>query len=148
MVTRKQLLRIIDQAKIKNAIHQAELRTSGEICVSVAPLFWGNVQKAAEKAFVRMGMTKTKDRNSVLFFVVPSRRKFAVLGDSGIHEKVGQDFWEQIAKVVSERFREGNFTDGLVAGIDAVGEQLAAHFPYDASQDRDELSNEIDFGEV
>lgn len=147
-MTRKQLLRIIDQAKIKNAIHQAELRTSGEICVSVAPLFWGNVQKAAEKAFVRMGMTKTKDRNSVLFFVVPSRRKFAVLGDSGIHEKVGQDFWEQIAKVVSERFREGNFTDGLVAGIDAVGEQLAAHFPYDASQDRDELSNEIDFGEV
>lgn len=147
MVTRKQLLRIIDQAKIKEAIRKAEIQTSGEICVSVAPLFWGNVQKAAEKAFVRMGMTRTKDRNSVLFFVVPSRRKFAVLGDSGIHEKVGQDFWNQIANAVSERFREGNFTAGLVAGIDAVGEQLAAHFPHDASVDRDELSNEIDFGE-
>ena len=147
MVSRRKLLRIIDQASIRKAIRRAEQRTSGEMCVSVAPAFWGNVQKAAEKTFVRMGMTSTKDRNAVLFFVVPSRRKFAVLGDSGIHEKVGQEFWEHIAEVMSERFRQGDFTDGLVAGIDEVGEQLAVHFPYQASQDRDELSNEIDFGE-
>jgi uncharacterized membrane protein len=147
MVSRRKLLRIIDQASIQKAIRRAEQRTSGEICVSVAPVFWGNVQKAAEKTFVRMGMTATKDRNAVLFFVVPSRRKFAVVGDSGIHEKVGQGFWEHIAEVMSERFRQSDFTDGIVAGIDEVGEQLAVHFPYQASQDRDELSNEIDFGE-
>jgi uncharacterized membrane protein len=140
------MLRIIDQAKVKEAIHIAEKRTSGEICVSVAPLFWGNVQKAAEKAFVRMGMTATKDRNAVLFFVVPARRKFAVLGDSGIHERVGQEFWDHIAGVLSERFHEGDFTEGLVAGIKEVGDQLAGHFPYSASDDRNELSNEIDFG--
>ena len=85
VMTRKKLLRAVDRERVKKAIESAEHRTSGEICVSVAPLFWGNVEKAADKAFARLGMTGTKDRNGVLFFVVPSRRKFVVLGDRGIH---------------------------------------------------------------
>ena len=144
-MTRRQLLKAIDQELVKKAIESAERRTSGEICVSVAPLFWGNVRRAAEKAFVRLGMTQTVQRNGVLFFVVPSRRKFVVLGDQGIHEKVGQDFWNHIALVLSEKFHDGDFTGGLVAGIHAVGEQLAAHFPHEVERDRNELSNEIDF---
>lgn len=146
VMTRRKLLQIIDQAKVKEAIQRAEHRTSGEICVSVAPLFWGNIEKAADKAFARLGMTNTKQRNGVLFFVIPSRRKFVVLGDQGIHEKVGQEFWDGVAAVLSERFREGDFTGGLVRGIEEVGEQLATHFPYDAATDRDELPDEIDFG--
>src|SRR5207248_5018067 len=112
VVTRKKLLRIIDQDRIKDAIQRAEHRTSGEICVSVAPLFWGNIEKAADRAFDRMGMTRTSERNGVLFFVVPARRKFVVLGDRGIHERVGQEFWDRIAGMISEKFRQGDFTDG------------------------------------
>ena len=147
VMTRKQLLRIIDQERIQGAIESAERRTSGEICVSVAPLFWGSIEKAADKAFTRIGMSRTKERNGVLFFVVPARRKFVVLGDQGIHERVGQEFWNSVAAAVSEKFREGDFTAGLVKGIEQVGEQLAAHFPYDRATDKDELSNEVDFGE-
>jgi uncharacterized membrane protein len=147
VMTRKQLLRTIDQDLVKNAIQRAESLTSGEISVSVAPLFWGNVRKAAEKAFARLGVGQTKLRNGVLFFVVPSRRTFVVLGDQGIHEKVGQDFWNRIATVLAEKFHDGDFTGGLVAGIDTVGGQLAAHFPHEGAQDRNELSNEIDFPE-
>ncbi len=145
-MTRKKLLQIIDRDKVKHAIEAAEHRTSGEICVSVAPLFWGSIEKAADKAFARLGMTRTKDRNGVLFFVVPARRKFVVLGDLGIHERVGQEFWNSVAAAVSERFREGDFTGGLVHGIDKVGEQLAAHFPYDPSADKNELPDDVDFG--
>ena len=146
-MTRGKLLQIIDRTKVQSAIESAERRTSGEICVSVAPLFWGSIEKAADKAFVRLGMTATKDRNGVLFFVVPARRKFVVLGDRAIHERVGQEFWDGVAAAVSEKFREGDFTGGLVKGIEKVGEQLAAHFPYDRATDKNELSNEVDFGE-
>src|SRR5207244_11009446 len=117
---RKKLIQRIDRERIKEAIERAEHRTSGEIRVSVAPFFWGHVHKAAEKAFDRLGMTRTKDRNSVLFFVVPARRKFVVLGDSAIHERVGQEFWHRIVAVVTEKFRTGNFTDGLIRGIEEV----------------------------
>src|SRR5262252_723341 len=108
VMTRKRLLQIVDRDKIKGAIEAAERRTSGEICVSVAPLFWGNIEKAADKAFVRLGMTRTEHRNGVLFFVVPARRKFVVLGDRGIHERVGQEFWDNVVSVVSQKFREGD----------------------------------------
>jgi len=146
VMTRKKLIRTIDRGKIKDAIQKAEHRTSGEIRVSVAPFFWGNVHKAAEKAFDRLGMTRTKDRNSVLFFVVPARRKFVVLGDSAIHERVGQEFWHRIVAVVTEKFRTGNFTDGLIRWIEEVGEQLSTHFPYNAAADVDELPDDVDFG--
>jgi uncharacterized membrane protein len=146
VMTRRQLLRAIDSERVKAAIQQAEHETSGEVVVSVAPYFWGNVEKAARRAFVRLGVTHTRMRNGVLFFIVPSRRSFVVLGDQGIHEKVGQEFWEGVRSRVAEHFRAGNFTQGLVDGIGEVGGQLMRHFPYDKTTDANELSDEIDFG--
>ena len=145
VMSHRKMLRLIDSDRVKTAIQKAERRTSGEICVSVSRLFWGNVEKAADRAFSRLGMTRTKDRNGVLFFVVPSRRRFVVLGDEGIHAKVGQDFWQRVANRVSEHFRDGDFTTGLLKGIEEVGEQLAAHFPYDSRADVDELTDDVDF---
>lgn len=146
--SRRKLMRTIDVERIKAAIAAAERAACGEIRVSVARFFWGSVRRAAERAFVRLGMTRTKDRNGVLFFIVPSRKKFVVLGDEGIHAKVGQEFWEGVARLMSERFREGEFTEGLVAAIEEAGRQLAAHFPYDASVDVNELSDDVDFGDA
>lgn len=145
-LSRRQFLRNIDLPRVEEALRAAERRTSGEIRVSLAPLFWGNVQRAAENAFERLGMTATRERNGVLLFVVPSRRRFAVLGDAGIHAKVGQDFWERVARVLGEHFRTGDFTGGLVAGIHEIGEQLATHFPYQGELDVNELPDEIDLG--
>jgi uncharacterized membrane protein len=94
-----------------------------------------------------MGMDRTAERNGVLLFVVPSRRTFVVLGDEGIHAKVGQEFWDSVAAAMSARFKEGDFTGGLVLGITEVGRQLAEHFPYQGAQDRNELPDAVDFGE-
>jgi len=142
---RRKLLKTIDQGRVVAAIREAERRTSGEVRVSVSPFFWGSVRRVAERAFERMGMTATKERNGILFFIVPARRRFTVLGDEGIHARVGQDFWEALAVVLSEHFRKGEFTEGLVRAIEGAGEKLAEHFPYDAASDVNELSDQIDF---
>ncbi len=145
-LSRRRLVDRIDVAKVTEAIRRAETETSGEIRVSVSRLFWGNVYRAAGRAFDRLGMQGTRDRNGVLIFVVPSRRRFVVLGDRGIHEKVGQIFWESVTHAISERFRTGDFTEGLVQGIDMVAVQLRGHFPYDAATDTNELPDEVDLG--
>ena len=142
---RRKLVKRIDSDKITAAIRAAEKRTSGEIRVSVSRFFWGRIRSVAEKTFVRLGMTQTKRRNGILFFIVPSRRRFVVLGDEGIHAKVGQDFWENLAAAMSEDFRKSRFQEGLVKGIARAGEQLAAHFPYDPLTDKNELPDDIDF---
>lgn len=146
VMTRRQLLRNIDAARVTEAIARAERQTSGEIMVSVAPIFWGSVEKAAQKAFVRLGIAQTKEHNGVLIFVVPGRKKFMVLGDSGIHAKVGQEFWEAVAGELSGHFRKGDFTGGLVSAVDVIGEKLGLYFPYDAATDVNGLPNDVDFG--
>lgn len=133
----------IDRARVEEAIEQAERLTSGEIRVSIAPLFWGDVWSAARRAFVRLGMDRTRERNGVLFFVVPSRRRFCVLGDAGIHAKVGSAFWEAVVREVAGPFRAGDMTLGLERGIAAVGARLAEAFPR-RDDDRDELPNAVD----
>ena len=144
--SRRKLLKAIDVERVKAAIAVAERSASGEVRVSVASFFWGSVRRVAEKVFVRLGMTATKDRNGILFFIVPARKKFAVLGDEGIHARVGQEFWDSLAGLLSGHFRKGEFTEGLVAAIGEAGRQLAAHFPCDPSTDVNELPDDIDFG--
>jgi hypothetical protein len=146
MMHRAKLKKLIDGDTIKAAITEAERRSSGEIRVSVSTFFWGDARRTAEKAFARMGMDRTAERNGVLFFIVPSRKKFVVLGDQGIHAKVGQDFWDAVASAFSQRFAKGDFTGGLVHGITEAGLRLAEHFPSQGPRDVNELSDDVDFG--
>jgi uncharacterized membrane protein len=144
---RRRLMKQIDQRQVLEAIASAEQATSGEIRVSVSHFFWGSVRHAAERAFTRLNMTTTRERNGILFFIVPARRRFAVIGDTGIHEKVGQDFWDSLAEEMSAHFRDGDFSGGLAHAIAEAGKQLAVHFPYDRATDVNELPDEIDFGD-
>lgn len=129
--------RHVDADRIERAIDAAEQHTSGVIRVSIARPFWGSVRKAAERAFVHLGMTGTHQRNGMLIFVVPSRREFVILGDSALHDKVGQAFWEDVARAMSARIRSGHLTDGIVHGIEAAGRSLAEHFPRTGPTERD-----------
>ncbi|MCX6554334.1 MAG: TPM domain-containing protein [Candidatus Aminicenantes bacterium] len=146
-LSQHKLLQIIDDDRIKAAIIAAEKQTSGEIRVSVARFFWGNVRRAAEKAFTRMGMRATRDRNGILFFIVPSRHAFAIIGDEGIHQKVGQDFWNELVVSIAKDFLAGKFNEGLLLGIAECGRLLAVHFPYQGEKDVNELPDDIDHGE-
>jgi uncharacterized membrane protein len=137
------LLKLIDGDRVKTAIAGAEALSSGEIRVSLSRFFFGDVHRAARRAFAHMGMHRTRHRNGVLIFVVPSRRKVVVLGDEGIHQRVGQAFWEETAAAVAARFKAEDFTGGLLAGIEALGKVLAQHFPPEA-RNPDELPDDVD----
>lgn len=143
-LSQKRLARHFDRTRVKHAIEEVERRTSGEIVVSVCPIFIGDVRHAAERAFARLGVARTRHHNGVLFFVVPGRRQFVVLGDVGIHEKVGPTFWEEVVGAVSRRLRTNDMTGGIVEGIEEVGRRLAEHFPYDPARDVNELPDEPD----
>ena len=141
---RHKLIQELDTERIERAIAAAERLTSGEIRVSVAPIFWGDIERAARRAFERLRMHETRERNGVLFFIVPSRRKFYVLGDTGIHARVGEDFWYAVAAVMAMHFQRGNYTEGLLRGIATLAERLAEHFPHQGAGDRNELPDKVD----
>ena len=74
-------------------------------------------------------MQKTRHRNAVLIFVAPVSQTFAVIGDEAVHRKCGDAFWQQLAAAMTEHFKQGEFTAGLVHGIERAGVLLAAEFP-------------------
>jgi uncharacterized membrane protein len=131
-----------DEARVLEAIGSFESKTSGEIRVHLAHHMGGDIMASAKGAFESLGLTATKERNGVLFFVAVRDHKFAVLGDSGINARVPPGFWDEIVRHVHGRFVEGRFGDGLVEGLEKAGTALAAHFPRRAD-DVNELPDAI-----
>jgi uncharacterized membrane protein len=139
----KSLLQPEDHAKVIQAIADAEARSSGQIRVHLHHRAVRDPIEAGRRVFEKLGMTATTEKNGVLIFVAPRSRNFAVLGDSGIHEKCGDEFWSDAAAAMSDHFRRRDFAGGIVETVRRVGDALAAHFPRREGA-IDELPNEID----
>lgn len=130
---------------VTDAIKEAELNTSGEIRVHIEDKCKVEVLDRAAYLFKKLKMHKTELRNGVLIYLAFGDRKFAVLGDVGINQKVPENFWDDIQEKMKEKFKEEKFAEGLSQGIIMAGEALKTHFPYQ-NDDVNELSNEISFG--
>ncbi len=135
-----------EKENIKLSIKNAELDTSGEIRVHVENKCKGEVLDRATYVFNKLKMDKTELRNGVLFYLAIKNRKFAILGDMGINEKVPDDFWDDIKDTMLTFFREDKFAEGLAEGVAMAGMQLKEHFPYQ-TDDVNELSDDISFGD-
>ena len=138
----RHLLSKLDHDRIVAVIAEAEKKSSGEIRVHVTRHKPANIEERAKRRFELLGMTKTAHRNGVLIYIAPKVRRFQILGDSGIHEKCGDNFWKETAAGMESCFRRGEFTESLVRGIEKIGDVLAAHFPREA-RDTNELPDEV-----
>ena len=136
-----------EKTAILEAIRQAEQRTSGEVrlfvesrCHFVDPL------DRAKELFFSLKMDQTAERNASLIYVAVKDRQAAVFGDEGIHQKVGQQYWEQEISKMLQLFREHHLAEGLIQCINDIGEVLHQQFPYDRDTDKNELPDDIVFG--
>jgi uncharacterized membrane protein len=134
------------QEAIFQAIERAESNTSGEIRVHIEHKCSSDPMERAIRVFNKLGMHKTALRNGVLIYLALKDRKLAIIGDEGINKVIPAHFWEDERDMMIDHFRRDQFTEGLVKGILMVGEQLKQFFPI-AEDDKNELSNEISFGE-
>jgi uncharacterized membrane protein len=141
----KAFVESLDNDRIVRAIAAAEQKTSGEIRVYIKRGEIGDAVAEAREQFEKLGMTATRERNGVLIFVAPRSQKFAVLGDKGIHERCGDEFWQQLVSSMQQHFRAENFTDAVVEAITETGDLLARHFPR-ADDDRNELPDKVEEG--
>jgi uncharacterized membrane protein len=125
----KKLIKQLPHDTLVAAIREAEQKTSGQIRVLISHQSVADPVAAAQKEFVRLGMTNSPEKNGVLIFVAPRTHKFAVIGDEGVHAKCGDEFWQELTQVMTDHFRKSEFTAGIVHGVRKAGELLAVHFP-------------------
>ncbi len=133
--------------EIVKTIRTAEELTSGEVrlfvenrCRFVDPL------DRAKEIFFQLAMDKTEQRNGTLLYVAVKDHQVAVFGDEGIHQKVGQKYWEEEVNKMLLCFKSEHLAEGVSECIKNIGEALHLHFPYDRNTDKNELPDEIIFG--
>jgi uncharacterized membrane protein len=145
--TSNRFLTADEQEQVITAVREAEQRTSGEVrvyiesrCTYVDPL------RRAVELFHGLQMERTKEKNGVLVYVAMKDRQVAVFGDSGIHERVGEAFWQGEVQKMLQHFRNKDYASGLAAVVKDIGEVLHQHFPFDGATDKNELPDDIVFG--
>jgi len=134
-----------DLASIKDAVGEAELNTSAEIRVYLDKHVKGDPLDHAAYLFEKLGMSATALRNGVMIYIAYSDRKFCIIGDIGIHQYVGNEFWKTISDKMVESFKAGLMREGVTNAVKEVGAVLAKHFPR-MNNDINELSDEVQTG--
>ena len=144
---KKDLFTVNENERIVAAIRSSEKKTSGEIRVYIEPKnpLVDPLERAA-LIFSKLEMDKTDHRNAVLLYMATTHKELALYGDKGIHEKVGEAFWQNEVQQMLQNFRNDNLVDGIVNCITHIGETLCEKFPYIATEDKNELPDEIIFG--
>ena len=136
-----------DKAQIVDAIRKAEKETSGEIRVYIESKnsYVDAIDRASE-IFFKLKMQATEHRNAVLLYVAMKDQQLALFADEGIYQKVGADYWNNAVKNMLNQFTKENVSNGIEQCITQIGQTLKEKFPYVATEDKNELPDEIVFG--
>jgi uncharacterized membrane protein len=134
-----------EQQRIREAVADAEKHTSGELRVCIEKTCSEDVLDRSAKYFYQLDMHKTKLRNGVLIYVAVVDRKFAIIGDAGINQAVGADFWDSTKEDMLSHFKNGDIVEGIVTGLKIAGDQLGKYFPHNLDTDTNELTDDVAF---
>jgi uncharacterized membrane protein len=132
---------------LSNHIAEIEKFTSGEIRICFKKnTAWAerklSSREMAVKEFHKLGMHNTKHKTGVLLYILFKDRKFEIVADKGINDKIPAEKWEVIKNHLTNEFKSGNFKSGIIKSLDEIKEVLIKEFPR-KDDDINELSNDI-----
>jgi uncharacterized membrane protein len=121
---------------ITDAVASGETRHDGELRFVIEaslPLqqLWrhATAHQRAIEVFSRLRVWDTEHNSGVLIYVLLADRHVEIVADRGINAKVEDTAWRGIVSSMQSEFSAGNFETGAVAGIQAISDLLALHFP-------------------
>ncbi len=131
---------------IQRAIAASEHQHLGEIVFAVEGslplqrvLRSHGARTRAEEVFARLRVWNTEHNSGVLVYILLADHAIEIVADRGIAAKVAQDEWHPACALMQQHFARGEYESGAIAGVAAIGELLARHFPVDGQRNRDEL---------
>ena len=83
----------------------------------------------ALRAFHEHGLNRTEKGTGVLVFASLLERRAHVIGDHGIHAKMGEAEWQRALDRLVQGMAQGDPARGFCDAIALVGARLAEHFP-------------------
>ena len=100
------------------------------------------VRERAMRMFIERGIHNTRDQSGLLVMLSELEHQVVILGDAGIHSKVGDSGWENYVGRIVEGLKSGAAGASIVSVLEELGGTLATHFP-PRGDDTNELSNDV-----
>jgi uncharacterized membrane protein len=124
------LLRIEETIAAGERMHAGQVRFVVEAALPLVSVLHGELpRERALEVFGRLRIWDTEENSGVLVYLLLADRAVEIVADRGIHRKVGDASWHAICRRMETAFRDRNFEEGAVAGLEAIGALLAEHFP-------------------
>jgi uncharacterized membrane protein len=118
-----------------DATHAGEIRFAIETALPPLHVLHGVTPRArALEAFAHLRVWDTEHNNGVLVYVLVADRSVDIVADRGFEGRVTPGEWQSVCRLMEEHFRAGRFQAGAIAGVDAIGNLLARHFPPQSGQ--------------
>ena len=112
--------------------HRGQIRFVVEHSLDLVDLLHGvTARDRAIEAFAHLRIWDTEHNNGVLIYLLLADKRVEILADRGVHARVGSQGWDPIGHEMERAFRNGDFGQGVIRGIRAVGEHLGRHYPSD-----------------
>lgn len=100
------------------------------------------VAEHAFALFARHGLHRTRGHTGVLILLSELERRAVILGDEGIHARLGEQGWRRHVDRIVDAIRRGRAADGLVEVLRELTDVLAELAPPEAKNDN-ELPNAV-----
>jgi uncharacterized membrane protein len=121
---------IRDQIAAQETRHGGELRFAIEASLPLLHLWRGQGARGrAIELFSQLRVWDTEHNSGVLIYLLLADRRVEIVADRGIHDRVGDAAWTAICSEMQRAFAAGRFEQGVGAGIAAIGDLLATHYP-------------------
>ncbi len=117
-----------EREAISRAIADAEDGTSGRIAVRIIPNASVDALEQAKHEFGKIGLHRHEHLNAALILVAPKARRFAVIGDRALHERVGDEFWADVVRGSEPYFARNAVLEGIHYAVGRLGGVLHEHF--------------------
>lgn len=131
---------------VQHAIAVNENRHHGEIVFAVEGslplaevLHARSPRERAHEVFSRLRVWNTERNTGVLVYILLADHAIEIVADRGVAAKVAEAEWLPICALMQQHFKRDEYQAGAIAGVAAIGELLAQHFPANGERNADEL---------
>jgi uncharacterized membrane protein len=131
---------------IQHAIAASEHRHHGEIVFAVEgslplnqTLRGRGARERAHEVFTHLRVWNTEHNTGVLVYLLLADHAIEIVADRAVAKNIDASEWTPICASMQQHFVAGEYERGAIAGVTAVGELLARHFPVNGERNLDEL---------